>query len=56
MNIKQKNSVIINGQNFYDEPIDSNTKRYEGIRKPTTVESEDYCAGCLLGYDCITNH
>ena len=28
--------VIINGKNFYDEPIDSDTKQYKEIRKLTT--------------------
>ena len=29
-------NVIINGKNFYDQPVDSNIKRYEEIRKLTT--------------------
>ena len=28
-----KYNVIINGKNFYDQPIDSDLKRYEEIRK-----------------------
>ena len=49
-------NVIINGKNFYDQPIDSNIKRYEEIRKLTTRQGEDYTAGCLLDYDYIRNH
>ena len=29
-------NLIINGKNVYDQPIDSNIKRYEDIRKLTT--------------------
>ena len=49
-------NVIINGKNFYDQPIDSNIKRYEEIRKLTTRQGEDYTTGCLLDYDYIKNH
>ena len=29
-------NVLVNGKNFYDQPIDSNIKRYKEIRKLTT--------------------
>ena len=32
----------INWKNFYDEPIDSDIKRYEEIRKLTIGQNEDY--------------
>ena len=35
-------NVIINGKNFYDQPIDSDIKRYKEIRKLATVKVEDY--------------
>ena len=35
-------NVIVNGKNFYDQPIDSDIKRYKEIRKLTTVKVEDY--------------
>ena len=34
-------NVIINGKNFYDQAIDSDTKRYKEIRKLTTEQGED---------------
>ena len=43
-NIDNHNNII-NGKNFYDQPIDSDIKRYEVIRKLTTR--------CLLDYDYI---
>ena len=48
--------MIINGKNFYDQPIDSNRKRYEEIRKLTTGQDEDYATGCLLDYDYMKNY
>ena len=41
-------NVINNGKNFYGQPLDSDIKRYEGIRKFTTAQGEDYTTGCLL--------
>ena len=49
-------NVIINGKNFYDQPIDSNIKGYEEIRKLTTGQGEGYTTGCLLHYEYIENH
>ena len=43
-------NVIIKGKNFYDQPIDSDIKRYEEIRKLTKL------SGCLLGYEYVKNH
>ena len=49
-------NVIINGKNFYDEPINSDIKPYKEIRKLTTGQEEDYTTGCLLGYEYIKNY
>ena len=49
-------NVIIYGKNFSDQPIDSDIKRYEEIRKLTTGLGEDYTTGCLLDYNYIKNH
>ena len=49
-------NVIINGKNFYHQPIDSDIKRYKEIWKLTTRHGEDYTTGCLLDYDYIKNH
>ena len=51
--IIQTYNVIINGKSFYDQPTDSDIKRYEEIRKLTTRQDEDYTTGCLLDYDYI---
>ena len=46
-------NVIINGKNFYDQPIDSGIKWYKEIRKLTTGQGEDYTTGCLWDYEYI---
>ena len=48
--------MIFNGKNFYDQPIDSDIKRYGEIKKLTTGQGEDYTTGYLLYYDYIKNH
>ena len=48
--------MIINGKNFYDQPIGSDIKRYEEMRKLTTGSAGDYTTGYLLDYEYIKNH
>ena len=35
-NVETKNYVMINGENFFDQPVKDNKVRYENIRKVTT--------------------
>ena len=41
---------MINGQNFFDQPIKNNKVTYENIRKIVTNQGDDYKTGCLLDY------
>ena len=41
---------MIDGRNFFDQPIDSMTKTYENIRKIAMGQGDDYTTGCLLDY------
>ena len=43
-------NVMNFGKNFFDQPINSDFKTYENIRKKATGQEDDYAAGCLL--DC----
>ena len=43
-------NVMINGENFFDQPIKNNKVTYENIRKIATDQGDDYTTGCLLGY------
>ena len=49
-NVKDYN-VMIDGKNFFDQPIKSYIKKYENIRKITTGQGDDYTTGCLLDYN-----
>ena len=47
---------MINGRNFFDQPIDSMDKTYENIRKIATVQGHDYTTRCLLNYSYFKDH
>ena len=49
-------NVLIDGRNFYDEPINDQIKRYDEIRKITTGKGDDYTTGCLLDYQYFKDH
>ena len=41
---------MIDGKNFFDQPVKNNKITNENIRKITTGREDDYTTGCLLGY------
>ena len=43
-------NIMINGENFFDEPIKNNKVTYGNIRKIATGQGDDYTTGCLLDY------
>ena len=43
-------NVLIDGRNFYDQPINDSIRKY-GIRKIATGKGDNYATGCLLDYD-----
>ena len=43
-------NIIINGENFFDQPAINNKVTYENIRKIATSKGDDYTTGCLLDY------
>ena len=47
---------MIDEQNFFDQPVKSNIRTYDNIRKFTTGQGDDYTAGCLLDYPYFKNH
>ena len=46
-------NVMIDGKNFFDQPINSNLKTYENIRRIATGQGDDYTTDCLLDYFCF---
>ena len=47
---------MINGENFFDQPIKNNKVTYESIRKIATGQRDDYTTGCLLNYPYIKDY
>ena len=47
---------MIDGRNFFDQPIDSMAKTYENIWKIATGQGDDFTTGCLLDYPYLKNH
>ena len=47
---------MIDGKNFFDQPINNNLKTYENIRKIATGKGDDYTTGCLLDYSQFKDH
>ena len=45
-----KCNVLIDGGNFYDQPISDQIRKYEDISKIVTGKGDDYTTGCLLDY------
>ena len=43
-------NVLIDGRNFYDQPINDLIKQYDEVRKVSTGYGDDYTTGCLLDY------
>ena len=48
-------NILINGENFFDQPIKNNKVTYDNIRKIATGQGDDYTTGCLLDYPYFTD-
>ena len=49
-------NIMINGENFFDEPIKKNKVTYKNIRKSATGQGDDYTTGCLLDYSYFADN
>ena len=47
---------MIDGKNFFDQPIKNDKITYENIRKIATGQGDDYTTGCLLDYAYFKNY
>ena len=43
-------NIMINGENFFDQPITNKKTTHENIRKIATGQGDDYTTGCLIYY------
>ena len=41
---------MIHKQNFFDQPVKSDMRTYDNIRKVATSQLDDYTTDCLLDY------
>ena len=44
-------NVLIDGRNFYDQPINDLIKQYDEVRKISIGQGDDYTTGCLWDYE-----
>ena len=52
----KKYNDIIDGRNFYDNPIESDIEKYRELKKIMIGKGEDYTTGSLLDYNCFNKH
>ena len=50
---KNDYNVMIDGTNFFNQPINNNFKTYENIRKIVTGQGDDYTTGCFWSYSYL---
>ena len=48
--------IIIDGRNFYDNPIESDIDKYRELKKVMIGKGEDYTTGSLLDYNYFKKH
>ena len=51
-----KYNVIIDGRNFYDNPIESDIEKYRELKKVMIGKGDDYTTGSLLDYNYFDKH
>ena len=51
-----KYNVIIDGRNFYDNPIESDTEKHRELKKVIIGKGEDYTTGFLLDFNYFDKH
>ena len=51
-----KYNIIIDGRNFYDNPIESDIEKYRELKKVMIGKGEDYTTGSLLDFDYYKKH
>ena len=49
-------NVMIDGKNFFNQPVKNDKLTYDNIRKIATGRGDDYTKGCLLDYIYFKNY
>ena len=47
---------MIDGRNFYDQPVKNDLSTYDNIRRIAIGQGDDYTTGCLLDYSYFKNY
>ena len=47
---------MIDGQNFFNQPVEDNLRMYDNIWKVAIGRRDDYTAGCLLDYSYFNKY
>ena len=47
---------MIDGKNFFDQPVKSDMRTYYNICKIATGQGDDYTTGCLLDYNFLKKY
>ena len=57
MQRKKKNyNVMIDGNNFFDQPVKSNIRTYKKTCKIATAKGDVYTSSCLIGYNYLKKY
>ena len=51
-----RENVITDGRNFYDNPIESDIEKYRELKKVLIGKGEDYTTGSLLDFNYFKKH
>ena len=49
-------NVVIDGKNFFDQPVQNDKVTYENIRRIANGQGDDYTTGSLLEYSYFKDH
>ena len=49
-------NVVIDGRNFFEQPVKNNFITYDNIWKIATGQGDDYTTGCLLDYNYFNSY
>ena len=47
---------MIDGKNFFDEPVKNDKVTYKNVRKIAIGQVDDYTTGCLLDYTYLKKY
>ena len=47
---------MIDGQNFFDQPVENSLRTYDNIRKIAIGQGDDYSVCCLLDYNYFKDY